>query len=709
MGVIGNIRKHSWIAVVLVGVATIAFILGDLTKNRGGIPDMGTINGNTVTNQRFETLYEDMKSQVMRNQGLVSLTSEQEYQVRDQVWNQLLQEILMGEQYDKLGIRLSEAELSDMYGGEFIHPYLKQIFTDPQTGVYNKQAIQYYTENFDQLDTAAKQQWVEIEKVVTQDRKQQKFSTLIGQAMYMPKAMAAKIAELDAANSRVKVAAISYASIPDDQATPGEEDYKNYYEEHKAEYRVMDEMRQLDYVVFPIEPTQQDYAKIEEEVRNTWAEFQTMDTASSLDFGFFVNSESDQSYDSTWHHASDFYAPLDSVIMRTGAGTYIEPRVINNTWIMAKVQDIQMRPDSLRASAIWVMNNTAGGNVTRNPEQAKALADTVMEHLKKGLAFEQAVQQYSDNKQDNGDMGWALDGGYGFMNERVLETPVDGYFLMEHPQKYGYMIVKVTGKTAPQKKYRVAMIAKNIVASDATEKAAYNAANQFAGQNRSHAAMLQAAQKQNLQVRTDNVTLMSQSIGGVQNGREIVRWAFGSTNDAPEKGAVADQVFTADNMYVVAALKDVFEKGYATLDQVRPFMEQGVRIRKKGMLAVKKAAEAMKAHKDLASIASAMGTVVDTVSDVSFDGYYFGKFGMEPKVQATVALNASKKNMTVLGPVEGASGVYVMQIDSIATREALTPEGVQSQMRQSFMQKGQGVLSALRMRADIVDQRNKFF
>ena len=709
MGVIGNIRKHSWIAVVLVGVATLAFILGDLTKNNGRIPDMGEINGNTITNQRFEALYEETKAQVMRNQGVASLNNQQEYQVRDQVWNQLLQETLMGAQYDKLGIALSNAELNDMYSGEFVHPYLKQIFTDPKTGAYNTQAIQYYTENFDQLDTAAKQQWVEIEKVVTQDREQQKYNALITQAFYMPKPMAAKIAEMDASSSRVKVAAVTYASIPDDQAAPTDEDYKKYYDEHKAEFRVMEEMRQLDYVVFPIQPTQQDYAKIEEEVKATWAEFQTMDTASNLDFSFFVNSESDLSYDSTWHKATDFLTPLDSAIMRTPAGAYIAPQVQREAWVMAKVQDVQMRPDSLRASAIWIMNNTAGGNITRNAEQAKAMADTVMAQLKGGLAFDQAVQQYSDNKQDNGDMGWALDGGYGFMNEKILATPVDGYFLMEHPQKFGYMIVKVTGKTTPQKKYRVAMITKNIVASDATEKAAYNAANQFAGQNRTHAAMQQAAQQQNLQVRSDNVTLMSPSLAGVQNGREIVRWAFGSTDKAPEIGTVADQVFTADNMYVVAALKDVVEKGYATLDQARPFIEQGARLKKKGSIAMKKAKEAAKGNSDLASIAASLGTTVDTVTDVSFDGYYFGKFGMEPKAQATVALNATKKNMAVLNPVEGASGVYVMQIDSVASREALTPEGIQARMRQSFAQKGQGVATVLRMKADVKDQRNKFF
>jgi peptidyl-prolyl cis-trans isomerase D len=707
MGIIGKIRKHSWIAVVLVGGATLAFILGDLTKNRNRVPDMGKIDGTTITDQHFEVLYNEMRTQVMRNQGLASLNSDQEFQVREQVWQNLVQETLLGEQYAKLGITLTEAELSDMYTGEFIHPYLKQMFTDPKTGVYNTSAIQYYIENFDKLDTNAKQQWVEVERTVTQDREQQKYGMMISQAMYIPKVMAKKIAEINANSSNVRVAALSFQTIKDEEAKPTEEDYKNYYNEHKAEFRVYEDMRQLDYVVFPINPTKEDYAKIETEANNTWAELQTMDTATALDFSFFVNSESDQSYDSTWHKTTDFMAPLDSIISHTAAGAYIAPRVIGKAWVMGKVQGVEMRPDSLRASTIWVMNQSAGGSITRTDAQAKAMADSVMAKLKKGtITFDEAVKQYSDNKENNGDMGWALDGGYGFLNEKVMETPVDGFFMMEHPQKYGYMIVRVTGKTTPQKKVRVAVITKNIEASEQTEKSIYNVANMFAGQNRNHAAMIAAAQEQNLQVHSDNVTRMSPTVQGVTNGREIVRWAFG---DKIEKGAVADQIFNTDNAFVVCALKDVFKKGYATLEQARQFMEQPVKLEKKGTVALAKADKAYKASKDINTVATTLGTTVDTVADVTFNGYYFGKFGMEPKAQAVVAMNAMKNNKQLIAPVKGASGVYVIQIDNITKSGNGDPSGIQADMQQNMMQKSQGVLQALRVKANIEDHRDKFF
>ncbi len=684
-----------------------SFILGDLTNNGGRMPDMGKIDGNTITNQRFEGLYAEMKDQIMRQQGVTTLTNEQEYQVREQVWQNLVQETLLGEQYEKLGITLSNAELNDMYTGEFIHPYLKQMFTDPQTGVYNTQAIQYYTENFDQLDTMYKLQWIDVERTVTMDREQQKYGNMIAQAMYLPKPMAQKIAELNATTADVSVAAVSFYSIPDDQVQVSDEDYKKYYNEHKAEYRVFDEMRQLDYVIFPVNPTQQDFVNIENDVNRAWAEFQTMDTASALDFQFFVNGESGSSYDTTWHRAGDFAAPLDSLIVATAVGSYIAPRVIGDTWVMGKVEGTAMRPDSLRASSIWVLNQAAGGNITRSDENAKAMADSAYALLKSGaITFDQAVQQYSDNKENNGDMGWALDGGYGFMNDRMLETPVDGLFLMEHPQKMGYIIVKVTGKTALQKKYRVALITKNIVPSKETEEAVYNAANMFAGQNRTHAAMLAAAQEQNLQVHSDNVSRMSQSVQGVQGGREVVRWAF---DEEVEIGNTADKLFTADNMYVVCALKDVLKKGYATETQARPFMEQQVRLAKKGDVALVKVEQACKAGKDLSTIAADLGTTVDTVTDVTFNGYYFGKFGMEPKVQVTVAMNAAKNNMQVLAPVKGASGVYVVKINDVTKTGEGDVAAIQASLRQSAMQKNQNILESLRLRAKIEDNREKFF
>ena len=495
MGIIGSIRKHSWIAVAVVGVAIVAFIIGDLTKNNRGIPDMGKINGTTVTYQRFNELTEEMENNYKRQQGVSQVPAEVEYQIREQVWQNLVTETLTDEQFAKLGLTVSPAEVSDMYVGTFIHPYLRQSFTDPKTGVYQVQAIQYYVDNFENLDTAQRMEWMELEKAVKNDRKQQKYSALIARGMYMPNAIAKQIAEMGNKLSNVTAVNCSYQSVDDSEITLSEEDYQKYYNKHKAEFRLRDEMREIEYIVYPIAPTPKDMEDIATAVQSTWEEFQTVDADELI---FFVNSESDRSYDSTYHKASEFASPMDSALMAAGEGSFISPRIAGNEWMMAKVLKIANRPDSLRASAIYIFNDKVGGNITRGDEQAKQLADSVLNLVKSGaMTFEQAVEQYSDDPQkanNNGDMEWQLDGGYGFLNEEIVNTPEGGVFVMQHPNEVGYFVVKVTGKTAPHRKYRVATIARTIAASEATTRNIYNEANKFAGNNRTYAEMTAGAQ-----------------------------------------------------------------------------------------------------------------------------------------------------------------------------------------------------------------------
>lgn len=708
MGAIGKIREHSGLAVAIVGIAIVAFIIGDLAKNKNGVPEMGKIDGNTISAQHFHALTTEMEEQVKRQQGIAQINSDMEYQIREQVWNDLVQETLLNKEYKALGIQVTPGELSDMYSGQFIHPYLRQMFTDPQTGQYNVQAIKYYTENFDQLDTNQKMQWVELEKNVKKDRAMQKYSTLISQGMYMPKAIAAKIAEIDATQSDVLVASVSLASVSDDEAVPTEDEYKAYYEKHKAEFKVREEVRQLDYILYPINPTQQDLAKIQNDVMKVWEEFSTnYATADMSDLSFFVTDESDRSFDSSFVRSSDFPAPFDSLIAKSAAGSFIAPQIVGNQWMMAKVLKTDVRPDSLRASVIYVLNDKAGANVSRTDAQASSLADSVLALLKGNkLTFDEAVKQYSDNKETDPDMGWVLDGGYGFMNEDVVNTPVDGYFKVKIPQKVGYFIVKVTGKSTPEKKYSVALITRNIVASEKTSNDIYNAANKFAGQNRTYDEMIAAASNENLSVRSEMISMMMNQLGSIQNARSIIQWAYEKETGI---GDVAAQVYTVDNGYVVCALKDIYKVGTLSYEQARPMFEQQARNEKKKDVLMAKAEKAAQGATNVETVAAKLATTVDTVAGVSFNAYYFGKFGMEPMAQASVAINAAKGNKKVLAPIRGANGVYVMQIANTVKNEASNAEAVRSMMEQQAMQKTNAVMYVLREKAKIVDQRNKHF
>lgn len=702
MGIIGSIRKHSGWAVAIVGIAILAFILGDLTKNNGGIPDVGKVNGETMTSQRFNEMVAEMENNYKMQQQTTQVPAEMEQQIREQVWQQFVDETLMEEQTAKLGLRVSPAEVNDMFTGTFIHPYVRQSFTDPQTGQFDVRYVNQFIENFEHLDTTRRMQWVELEKYVKTDREQQKYNTLISSGFYMPKALVAKVAEYGNSVANVRAIALPFSSVTDEEAAINDADYQAYYNEHKAEFRVREEMRDLEFIVYPVNPTPQDLADIQNQVNKTWDEFQTVPAD---EVAFFVNAESDRSYDSTYKRANTFKAPFDEQIAAAKEGDFLAPVLAGNEWMMAKVISSAVRPDSMRASVVYILNQNAGGNIMRSDAQAKSLADSVLALLNGNkITFEQAVEQYSDDPQKaetKGDMNWQLDGGYGFLNEEIVNRAVGSCFVFEHPQGVGYFVVKVTDKTPAAKKYRVALITREIVPSNATNRAVYNEANRFAGQNRNYTDFSAAAQQDNMQVRSARVTMMMDNMAGIKNARSIVQWAF---NEDTKIGDVADQVYECDGMFVVVTLKDIFKKGYATLDQIRPMIEQPVRIEKKAEVLMARASEAVKAAQDINSIAMKLNATVDTIDSVSFNDYYLDRYGMEPKVQAAIA--ASKGGM--VGPVKGASGVYMVQVDSKApvTSDEMS---VKLRMEQGYRSKARMASQVLRDKAKIEDQRNKFF
>ena len=704
MGIIGSIRKHSWIAVALVGIAIIAFILGDLTKNQRGIPDMGKVNGETMSRQRFDELVQRAEDNYKMQQQVAQVPSEMQSRIRESVWGEFVEEPLFEEQASNLGLQVTAGELGDMYTGKFIHPYLRQYFTNPQTGVYDTLGVRRTLENFTSMDTNQRLQWVELEKAVKKDRLQQKYASLILSGFYMPKALAEKVAIYSQEVSNVRVAALPFQSVSDDEVTLADADYKNYYEEHKAEFRVPDEMRDVEFIVYPVNPTPQDLADIQASVEKTWAEFQTIE---DVEVPFFVNGESHRSYDSSYVKASSFKAPFDAQIEAAAPGSFIAPAIVGNEWMMAKVMGTAVRPDSLRASAIVILNSKAGSEITtRSEEQAKKLADSVLALVNSNrMSFEDAVEQFSDDPQKGetkGDMNWQLDGNYGLLNEQIVNTAVGTSFLFERPDGYGYHIVKVTDKTPASKKYRVALITREIVPSKATNDAVYTQAHKFASQNRTIKSFEASAQEQNLQVRNSRIGLMSESLTGVSNAREIVRWAF---NNETQIGAVTDQVYECGDVYVIATLKDVFKKGYATLDQMRPMIEQDVRREKRAEMLMARAEEATKVAKDINSIAVKLNVAVDTLDSVAFNGNYFGKFGMEPKVQSVIA--ATKSGLTQ--PVKGASAVYVVQVDGKAKVEGVDANTMRAQLEQGYRNKIRQISDVLRMKATIEDNRNEHF
>lgn len=704
MGIIGSIRKHSWIAVLIVGAAIIAFIIGDLNKGSKQ-KAFAKIDGDEITydyfNSRVTTLEEE--------QGIRGNAS---YAFKENVWQEIIQDRLLDKEMKALGIVVTDAEVSDMYIGRFIHPYLQQQFTNPQTGVYDRMGISNYVSQIDEMpDTSlAKVQWLRFQERIRDDRKRSKYFAMLQTGMYMPNAIAAKIAEISSKQSDVRVASLLYSQAASDVELT-DADYQQYFNAHKKELNrdvfQMDnrEQREVVYAVFTAQPSQSDMAEIQGEVNEWWEQMQTMDEPAIIDFANIHGG-----YDSIYVKSDIFSAPLDTVIKGSHAGSMISPMVVNSLtkegsnrytygmFVMGRVLKTEMRPDSVRASVIFIPNNNYNPNLGRTVEAADHLRDSAMAAIRSGMPFEEAVRQFSIDTTNGGDLDWRLDGTLIF-GEEVVRHNVGEVFEQEIPGKAGHYIVKVTGKTTPTLKYRVALACKPITPSTDTERDVRDRANQFASQFSTCEAMTEGAQSQNVQLRSALLISMSDSLTGYGNTRDAVRWAF---NEKTTAGSISGEIYNSDYSYIVCGLREIYVPNKLTLEQMRTVIEPRLRIEKLGQQLVAKAEEIMKGKNDINAIAAAMNTTVDTVTGVSFNGY-LGRNGMEPKATAAIA---AKKDTGIIGPIQGASGVYVISVDNNSTKaEPANTEAIRNRYENISMNALSFIIPVLQNRVKIVDNR----
>ena len=251
---------------------------------------------------------------------------------------------------------------------------------------------------------------------------------------------------------------------------------------------------------------------------------------------------------------------------------------------MARLMDVQMRPDSMKAEHILIAYEgafRADEGITRTKEQAQKTADSLMDVLRADKTKLQALAfQMSDDgsaKTNNGDLGWFADGSMvGPFNEAVLVTKEGDLVMVE--TMFGYHVIKVTGKKDPVKKVRVAIVKRAVEPSSKTFQDIYAQASTFAGENNTRDKFETAVTNLGLNKRTATyLREMGNSIPGIENPREIIRWAY---YEGIKLGEVSP-VFDVGGSYVVAVLTAVREKGIMPLDQMKENLKTFVMNEKK--------------------------------------------------------------------------------------------------------------------------------
>lgn len=255
---LSHFRKYTkafiWV-VVIAFVGTIIFAWGmDITRSKAQKNIVGVIDGKDIDYRIYQPyldrLYEQKQSQ---SQGDLSVSELS--QMRQQAWDNLVADYLMGREMEKRNVQVTDQEFYQylkyqppqelqkseafMTDGKFDYQKYIAALADPRYGSF----------------------WAQVESAYRPQLRKLKLQDMI--------ASTARVDENEIRDyyldSNEKIV-LSYVFSPVQEFAKGEvqateDQLKEYYEAHKDDYKV-DERANLEYVSFSKDPTEKDWALI---------------------------------------------------------------------------------------------------------------------------------------------------------------------------------------------------------------------------------------------------------------------------------------------------------------------------------------------------------------------------------------------------------------------------------------------------------------
>jgi peptidyl-prolyl cis-trans isomerase D len=707
MATLEKIRNRAGVLVaVVIGLALLAFVLGDLFRGggsaiRGDRYEIAEIGGKSISYQNFQREVEELVEINKMSQGQSALDAETRQQIREQVWQRLTREHVMDDEYEELGIGVSSQELWDMVQGENIHPMIRRIFTNPETGQVNTLAIMRFLKSYNQDPTGQRRAyWLYLEDQMMRERRFSKFSNLINKAIYLTSPETQHLTELNAKNVDFNFVVQRFNTIADSLVEVKESDLKDYYNNHQKLYE-QSASRDIEYVTFDIEPTEKDRKAAKEYVVNSLEDFRNAEET-----GEYVNLNSDVSFDDTYHNKDELSDSIAGFMFSADIGDVYGPYREDSAYKVSKLTDIKYLPDSVKARHILIQPNRR----QRNIQNARNLADSLREELEGGADFAQLAQQYSDDQntaQDGGNLGW-------FQQGEMVESVTDTAFFSKPGEikmvqsQYGFHILEVTEKGRENKKVQVATLVRRIEPSSETYQKVYSRASRFAGETQSYEDFNNAIQNNNLTKRmASNVQINSNSIPGLEDARNLIRGAYNTKKNKMITSDDDDPIFEIGDHFVVGFVTEIREEGIAPFEQVKSDIRVKVTEDKKAEKIREEFNEISADAGSLEEISAQMNLQIMEANDINYSSFRIPGAGSEPKVIGA-AMELEENEISF--PVQGQNGVYMIEVTNVTRSQSTQPAIVKQRNIQRMRRSAPfEAYTALKEAADIQDKRYKFY
>ena len=358
MAAIGKIRQHYGILVIIIGVALLAFVLGDLFKStsKRRQTDVAVVNGDKITYQDYTNKAEQNLQYQKRMYG--TLTNDQTFNIRQQTLDQMIREIIMDDQYKALGLGVSKDELTDNFIGEKPNQYVASNFQ--KDGQFDREGLITYINDVESgaYGAEARMQWDSFVDAIEDDIMNSKYESLLKHAFYMPKKLADRYNDNKNLKRTAEVYLVRYNTIADSIIVVTDQDKKAYYEQYKTKYPT-DATRGIDYVVFDVKPSEADRDNAKSFVEKRKDEFATVDNVAN-----YVTNNSDGMYDEAWHKTTDFNADLEQAIANNNVGFVYGPYEDNEAFNIARIMGKEKRNDTLWAQVAVVSRDITVSTAT---------------------------------------------------------------------------------------------------------------------------------------------------------------------------------------------------------------------------------------------------------------------------------------------------------------------------------------------------------
>lgn len=654
MALINKIRERSGWAIGVVAIGLGFFVVGgDVLGPNSTIlgnnkTDVGEIAGETIQRDRYQEQINQLKYEYTVNYGRNPSEGEM-FSIRQQAWDYLIVKIAFQDQYDQLGLQVTDDEQWDMIQGNNVSFQIKQSFTDPQTGEFQRDRIISYLQQINQLPQQQQVSWYMFERDLKPSRFRIKYDNLLVKTIYATDAEAKNKYQEETAVAEIKYLYLPYYSISDSAVSIKDGELKNYLSDHQAEYTV-EESRNISYVTIPILPSGEDSTYFQEEMDQLKVDFK-----SNTEDSIFARNNSD---------AGQFYSKLtvdalpnmlQANFSNLSKGDTRGPYFVNGRFVLYKVSDIvEDTVGAVKANHIlikWADESDAAKATARTKAQG------LLNQLRRGGDFEQLARENSEDggsAQSGGDLGWF---GHGKMvkpfEEAAFGASRKGLINRLVESQFGYHIITVT-EVINNNSYYIASVEREITASDETRNKAFRRADYFASTSGDYEEFIENAKRDSLQVfNAENMGKNDRSFNDVINARMVIQWAYNNASI----GSVSE-VNELEDQYIVTTLTKITDEGPASLDDVKDQIEPKVKNEKKGEVILEKL-KAMEGTIEEISEKYGSDARVYNSSDLKFSANSLPTVGFAPlAIGNAFALKSGERSL----PILEENGVVIIEM-----------------------------------------------